>query len=128
MGIENLPSNSPTNEFSTPWDSLSDLDMSLTDSDKKELEEISSKLSADQKLISHDYKSMPPLEKERETRYDGDMEIVEASPSNRIGDRLATYNYDGRFMLKNEWVDTMRQEGKSVKANDLPLDQINAPK
>ena len=102
MGIENLPSNSPTNEFSTPWDSLSDLDMSLTDSEKNELEKIASRLSADHKLISHDYKSMPPLEKEKETRYDGDIEIVEASPSNRIDDRPATFYYDGKFMHDKE--------------------------
>ena len=106
--MEKLSSSGNENLTTTPWDSLSDAE----------------------------FISMPPLKKVGVTHIeDSPIEIVEAGPSNRLSDRPTTYYYNGKFTPGKEWVDTVkqdmakrRQEGKSVKVSDLPLDPINAPK
>lgn len=111
--MEKLPPSENENLTATPWNSLSDVE-----------------------FISQNDESMPPLNKEGVTHIeDSPIEIVEASPSNRLSDRPTTYYYDGKSMPGKEWGDTIkqdmaerRQEGKSVKVSDLPLGPINAPK
>ncbi len=83
--MEKLPPSGNENLTETPWDSLSD--------------------------ISQNDESMPPLKKEGVTHIeDSPLEIVEASPSNRLSDRPTTYYYDGKFMPDKEWTDTIKQD------------------